>query len=478
MANDLMCRSATELAGSVRSGELSARELVDSAYEAIERLNGELNAFVTLAEERAIAEAEAISKGDESPLAGVPIAIKDLGPLTEGIRTTFGTQLLGEWVPDHDSALVRRLREAGAIIVGKTNTPEFGLLPTTEPERFGPSRNPWDRSRTTGGSSGGSACAVSAGMVPLAHANDGGGSIRIPAACCGLVGLKPSRGRVSMAPDFAELVGGIGIDGVVSRTVADTALALDIMSGYETGDPYWAPDPSAPFIEAVDRSPGKLRIAWTAEAPNRAPVDPQCEAAARAAAEALESLGHEVTEAAPDWYDENYVPYFLAIWSAGCAAQLTEIGHMIGGFDSSKVEPLSRELYEEGRRLSAADLIVMLDYLRGLARRIVAFWDDYDVLVTPTLAQLPQELGWLQPEPGEPAMRMLEKSADFTPFTPALNLTGQPAISLPLNQSAEGLPIGVQFTGGPVSEELLISLSAQIEAAIPWGDRRPELAAA
>lgn len=281
-----------------------------------------------------------------------------------------------------------------------------------------------------------------------------------------------------MAPDFAELVGGIGIDGVVSRTVADTALALDIMSGYETGDPYWAPDPSAPFIEALDRPPGKLRIAWTAVAPNRAPVDPQCEAAARAAGEALESLGHEVTEAAPDWFDENYVPYFLSIWAAGCAAQLTEIGALIGGLDTSKIEPLSRELYEEGRRLSAADLIVTLDYLRGLARRIVAFWDDYDVLVTPTLAQLPQELGWLQPEPGEPAMRMLEKSGDFTPFTPALNLTGQPAISLPLSQSEESLPIGVQFTGQPASEELLLSLAAQLEVATPWRDRLPELAAA
>jgi amidase len=477
MGNDLMFQSAIEQAAAVRSGEVSARELVDAAYEQIERLNGELNAFVTLCQERAVSEADAVQKGDDRPLAGIPIAIKDLGPLTEGVRTTFGTRLLGDWVPDHDSALVRRLRQAGAIVVGKTNTPELGLLPTTEPERFGPAHNPWDRSRTTGGSSGGSACAVASGMVPLGHANDGGGSIRIPAACCGLVGLKPSRGRVSMGPDFAELVGGIGIDGVVSHTVVDTALALDIISGYETGDPYWAPDPSAPFIEALDRSPGKLRIAWTAEAPNRAPVDSECEAATRSAAGSLESLGHEVSEAAPDWADDNYVPYFLAIWAAGCAAQLTEIGGLIGGLDLSKVEDLSRELYEEGRRLSAADLIVTLDYLRDLARRIVAFWDDYDVLVTPTLAQLPQELGWLQPEPGEPAMRMLEKSGEFTPFTPALNLTGQPAISLPLGMSEDGLPIGVQLIGKPAGEELLLSLSAQLEEAIPWKDRRPELAA-
>ena len=478
MANDLMFRSASELAPMVRSGEVSARELVETTYEQIERLNGDLNAFVTLCKDRALAEADAVSKGDQRPLAGVPIAIKDLGPLTEGIRTTFGTRLLGDWVPDHDSALVRRLREAGAIIVGKTNTPEFGLLPVTEPERFGPARNPWDRSRTTGGSSGGSACAVASGMVTLAHANDGGGSIRIPASCCGLVGLKPSRGRVSMAPDYAELVGGIGIDGVVSRTVADTALALDVISGYETGDPYWAPEPTAPFIEALERAPGKLRIAWSVEAPNRVSVHPDCQLATREAASTLESLGHQVEEAAPDWFDENYVPYFLKIWAAVCSAQVTEIGHLRGGIDGDQLEPLSRELYEEGQRISAADLIVALDYLRSLARRIVAFWDDHDIFLTPTLAQPPIEIGALLPGAGEPAITMLEKSGDFVPFTPALNLTGQPAITLPLDHSEDGLPIGVQLVGPPASEELLLSLSAQVEQAIPWAERRPELAAA
>jgi amidase len=478
MAEELMFRPVGELAEMVRSGEVSARELAEESYEAIARLNGELNAFVTLAEERALAQADAIEAGDDRPLAGVPIAIKDLGPLTEGIRTTFGTRLLGDWVPDHDSALVRRLREAGAIIVGKTNTPEFGLLPVTEPERFGPARNPWDSTRTPGGSSGGSGCAVASGMVPIAHGNDGGGSIRIPASCCGLVGLKPTRGRVSMAPDYAELVGGIGIDGVVSRTVADTALALDILSGYETGDPYWAPDPSAPFVEAVDRQPGKLRVAWSTEAPNRVAVHPDCQAATREAASLLESLGHSVEESAPDWFDENYVPFFLTIWAAACSAQISEIGALTGGVDVHQVEPLSRELYEEGQRISAADLIASLDYLRTLARRIVSFWNDYDVFVTPSLAQPPIEIGALQPGPGEPAMSMLEKSADFVPFTPAINLTGQPAISLPLHHSSEGLPIGVHFIGPPADEELLLSLAAQLEEAAPWAERRPEPATA
>src|SRR5919204_548224 len=258
MANDLMFRPAVELAGMVRDGEISSRELVETAFEAIERRNGELNAFVTLCEERALAEADAIEPGDARPLAGVPIAVKDLVALTGGIRCAMGMNAMGDFVPEEDSALVRRLREAGAIIVGKTNTPELGILPVTEPDRFGPARNPWYPSRTTGGSSGGSAGAVASGMVPIAHANDGGGSIRIPASCCGLVGLKATRGRVSLAP-LGEFVGGIAIEGVVSHTVLDTAVVLDILAGYEPGDPYWLPDPPEPFAAAVDREPGTLR---------------------------------------------------------------------------------------------------------------------------------------------------------------------------------------------------------------------------
>jgi amidase len=476
--NDLMWRSATELAGMVRSGNVTSRELVEAAYEEIGRLNGELNAFVTLCEDRALAEADKVKAGDDRPLAGVPMAIKDLGPLTEGVRTTFGSRLLGDFVPDHDSALVRRLREAGAIVVGKTNTPEFGLLPVTESERFGPARNPWDRSRTTGGSSGGSACAVSSGMVPLGHANDGGGSIRIPASCCGLVGLKPTRGRVSMAPDYAEALAGIAIDGVVSRTVADTAVALDIMSGYEPGDPYWAPPPSAPFAEAVQREPGKLRVAWSAEAPNRVPVHPDCQAATHEVASALEALGHDVQEAAPDWFDENYVPNFIKLWAVACSAQVEELGALLGGVNPELLEPLSRELWEGGKGVSGPDLIVAVDYMRALARKIVAFWSDHDVFITPTLAQPPIEIGALQPGPGEPATNMLRNAGDFVPFTPAFNITGQPAISLPLYQSQDGLPIGTHFIGPPAGEELLISLAGQLEADHPWAGRRPELAAA
>jgi amidase len=479
VAEDLMARSATELAAMVREGDVSARELVEASYEAIGRLNGELNAFVTLCEERALAEADAVGPGDERLLAGVPIAIKDLIAITEGVRTTFGSAAMADWVPDHDSALVRRFREAGAIIVGKTNLPEFGILPVSEPDLFGPCRNPWDTSRTPGGSSGGSASAVASGMVPFGHANDGGGSIRIPASCCGLVGLKPSRGRVSLGPDLTEFVGGIAIDGCVSRTVGDTALVLDIISGYEPGDPYWAPPPSARFSEAPTRPPGRLRVALATTAPLGIPVHEHCAAAAREAAELLESLGHDVEEATPAWNDEGYIENFITIWTAGTGEEIHTYGRLYGKeLDVSKLEPLTQEMIEIASGFSAVDYLRAHYYLQGLARRLVPFWSDYDILVTPTLAQPPLPIGALRPKDGEPAMKMLENAAGFVPLTPVGNVTGQPAISLPLSMSPDGLPIGVQFVGAPAAEELLLSLSAQLEAARPWHDRRPELATA
>jgi amidase len=479
MPNDLMLRPARELASMVRSGEVSSRELVETAYEAIGRLNGELNAFVTLCEERALAEADAVGAGDERPLAGVPIAIKDLIAITEGVRTTMGMAAMEDWVPDHDSALVRRLRGAGAIIVGKTNTPEMGILPVTEPDRFGPSRNPWDTSRTPGGSSGGSACAVAAGMVPIAHANDGGGSIRIPASCCGLVGLKPSRGRVSLAPDFNEFSGGIAIEGCVSRTVADTALVLDLLSGYETGDPYWAPEPATSFAAQAAREPGRLRVALANSAPLEIPVHEHCAQAASDAGALLESLGHEVEESAPDWNDPGYIGNFIKIWIAGTGEEIHTYGRLRGKeLDLAKLEPLTAQMVEIASSVSSVDYLRALDYLRRLARRVVSFWDNYDVLVTPTLAQPPLLIGALRPAEGEPPIQMLQNSAGFVPLTPVFNVTGQPAISLPLSISPDGLPIGIQIVGRPADEGLLLSLATQLEAARPWADRRPELAAA
>jgi amidase len=476
--SDLMFRPVGELAASVRTGDVSARELVEEALREIDRLNEELNAFVTLCDERALAEADEIQPGDSRPLAGIPIAVKDLVALTEGVRTTMGMNAMEDWVPSQDSALVRRLRAAGAIVVGKTNTPEMGILPVTEPARFGPTRNPWDTSRTPGGSSGGSACAVAAGMVPLAHANDGGGSIRIPASCCGLVGLKPNRGRVSLAPEFSEFAGGVAVEGCVSRNVADTALVLDVISGYEPGDPYWTPPPSAPFADAVERTTGQLRVAYTTASPNGVPVHDECAAAVVETAELLESLGHTVTEA-PPFTDERYVENFIKIWTAGVADEVHTYGRLRGqALDQDKLEPLTREMVALADSWKAADYLAALDYLRQMARALVATWASLDVLLTPTVAQPPLPIGALAPREGEPAMAWLQNAAAWVPFTPVWNVTGQPAISLPLHQSPEGLPVGVQLVGPPAGEELLLSLAAQLESARPWHERRPAAAVA
>ena len=478
MPDDLMFKPATEQAALVRSGEASARELVQASLAAIDRVNNDLNAVVTRCDERALAEADAVQAGDERPLAGVPLLVKDLGALTEGVRTTMGMRAMEDWVPDRDSATVRRLRAGGAIVVGKTNLPEMGILPVSEPLRFGPARNPWDTSRTPGGSSGGSAAGVAAGMVAIAHGNDGGGSIRIPASCCGLVGLKPSRGRVSWAPHLSELASGYATDGVLTRTVRDSALGLDLIAGYEPGDPYWAPDPSAPFVEAVEREPGKLRIAFVVDSPNGVPVDPDCVAATRRAAELLESLGHEVNEVTIE-ADEGYVANFVTVWIAGTANEVETWSRLAGReLDIEQLEPLSRQMYDMSLEMSATDYLRSLDWLYDYSRQIVAMWEGIDVLLTPTLATPPIEIGALEPKEGEPPIQMLMNSAGFVPFTPVWNVTGQPAISLPPHQTEAGLPVGVQLVGPPAGEELLLSLSAQIEESAPWADRRPELAIA
>src|SRR4051794_8506959 len=329
MATEYLTRPATEQAELIRAGEVSSRELVEESLRAIEALNDELNAFVTVAADRALAEADAIQRGDDRPLAGVPIAIKDLIAWTEGIRTTNAMAAMGDWVPDIDSATVRKLRAGGAIVIGKTNTPELGIPPVTEPDRFGPTRNPYDTSRTAGGSSGGSAAAVASGMVPLAHGNDGGGSIRIPASCCGLVGLKPSRGRVSWGPQWTEGAIGLATDGCLSRTVRDTAVVLDLIAGYEPGDSFLTPPPSTTFAEAAEGEPGKLRVGFTLEAPNGAPVDPECQHATSEAVEALQELGHEVEEAGfPP--DEGYVENFIKVWVGEVGEELHTCERWLG----------------------------------------------------------------------------------------------------------------------------------------------------
>ena len=462
----------------VREGECSARELVEAALDAVERLDGELNAFTHVAREHALAEADEISAGDHRPLAGVPIAVKDLLAPVAGMPMTWGAAAMRDYVPGEDGSVVRRLRRAGAIVIGKTNTPELGILPVTEPDAYGASRNPWDTSRTTGGSSGGSGAAVAAGIVSLAHGNDGGGSIRIPAASCGLVGLKPSRGRVSMQPLWTE--GGVGLptDGVLTRTVLDTAVGLDVLAGYEPGDAFVVPPASRSFTEAAGQAPPRLRIAFTTDAPNNAPVDADVAQAVRDTASLLESLGHTVEERAPEVDPDRYVENFVKVWIGGTGEEVHTLSELRGRpIELDELEPLTRQMKEISEAMSATDYLVALDYLRRISRTIIRFWDDYDVLLTPTLSRPAIPIGALDSQPGEEPVQRLLKSADWIPFTPVWNVTGQPAISLPLAQAQAGLPIGVQLVGSLASEAMLLSLSAQLEEARPWADRRPPVAA-
>jgi amidase len=477
--SDPIWKPASEQARMVCEGYCSARELMDATLAAIERVNGELNAFVHVAADEARAEADNVRGDDDRPLAGVPIAMKDLLAPVAGMPMTWGMAAMKDYVPAEDGNIARRLKRAGAIIVGKTNTPELGILPVTEPEANGATRNPWDTDRTPGGSSGGSAAAVASGMVSLAHGNDGGGSIRIPASATGLVGLKPSRGRVSMQPLWTE--GGVGLptDGALSRTVFDTALALDVLAGYEPGDAYIVPPPSAPFTEAAQREPGRLRIGFTTEAPNGVPVDADVQRAVRETAQLLAELGHDVEESHPQIDPDRYMENFVKVWIGGTSDELHTLEELKGApIDRDSLEPLTRQMAEVSDSMNATDYLIALDSLRRISRQIIGWWADWDVLVTPTLAKPAIAIGELDPEPDQEPVTRLMNSATWVPFTPVWNVTGQPAISLPLHESGEGLPIGVQFIGAPAAEEMLISLAAQLEQARPWADRRPPVAAA
>ena len=473
---DLLQRSATELAELVRGGELSARELVEASLRRIEELNPAINAFTHVDAESALATAGAIGAGDPRPFAGVPIAVKDNRPVL-GMPLSFGSDLFGDFVPDHDAFLVRRLRDAGFVIVGKTTLPEMGILPTTEPRRFGPTRNPWDLDRTPGGSSGGSAAAVAAGIVPIAHGNDGGGSLRIPAACCGLVGLKPSRGRVSPGPDSGQSF--LGIDGVLTRTVADTAAALDLLSGPETGDATWAPTPPGAYAELAVRDPGRLRIGLVQTPPiASAPIDPVCAQAARDAATLLESLGHDVEELTPPWSDLDLRSDFARVFGAG-AALLTWLGGRLARREVTEadVEPLTWGLFEYSRDQDALSQLRAQSRIESVARALIAAMAPYDAVLTPALATRPLQIGEVHgrgPDPWD----HFSRSALFTPFTAIINVTGQPAIALPLYQGEDGLPTAVHLISRPVDEHVLLSLASQLEAALPWAGRRPELVAA
>ncbi len=475
--SDLMFRPAVELAEMVRSGEVSARELVENSLERIEELNPALNAFVQVDGERALAAADAVRPGDERPFAGVPTAIKNNRP-AQGLRLTYGCALMAENECAYDHNVTRRLKDAGFVIVGTTTLPEYGILPVSEARIFGPTRNPWDLGRTPGGSSGGAAAAVASGMLPVAHGNDGGGSIRIPAACCGLVGLKPSRGRISAAPELGD--SSLVVDGMLTRSVADTAAILDVLDGYEPGDATWAPPPLAPFAELAQRDPGRLRIASTTLPPiPGAAVDPTSARAVADAAEILRSLGHEVEEADPPWQVDGLSELFGAVFSNHIALSIAYSGIVagrgVGGISEADMEPMSWAIYSMMTKTGAIEGLGAAVRLQAFARRLVAFLEPYDALLTPALAERPLQIGTLDTAAPEP-MATFTRSGLFTPFTPVFNATGQPAISLPLFQGADGLPLAVQLVGRPAGEGGLLSLAGQLEAATPWMARRPAMA--
>ena len=470
-----MFRPVDELAGMVRSGDLSARELVQASLDAIEARNPELNAFVDVFAEDALAEADGIGADDPRPFAGVPIAIKN-NRAVAGRRLTYCADFMGDYVPDHDHNVVRRLRDAGFVIVGTTTVPEWGILPWINTRRFGPTRNPWDPTRTSGGSSGGSSAAVAAGMVPIAEANDGGGSTRIPAACCGLVGLKPQRDRISMAPEIGSNF--LGVDGVLTRTVAETAAVLDLLAGYELGDASWAPPPDEPFAEAAQRAPSSLRIAMTTTPPVDCEVDPGHIEALRETAELLESLGHHVEEADPPWHQADLQHVFTAMFAPLVCLQIFQ-AQMIQGREptADDMEPLSWALWELTNGLSGMQAHLARVQLEGVSRALIAWLEPYDALLTPSLAEPPVELDSVHWQTDDP-MGLFTRSAHFTPWTAGANITGQPAISLPTHHSEAGLPIGSQLFGKPAGEGALLALAAQIEAARPWTERRPDLVTA
>jgi amidase len=478
MADELATLDATDQAALVRAGKVSARELVDAAIARIERLNPALNAVVIPLFEQARARAAAAGH-DAAPFRGVPFLLKDLGarnagePYHNGMRFLRG---LG-WVEARGTHLAERFRAAGLVSLGKTNTPELGTMTTTEPVAYGPSRNPWDPARSTGGSSGGSAAAVASGMVPLAHANDGGGSIRIPASECGLVGLKPSRGRTSLGPESGELWAGLVVEHVVTRSVRDTAAVLDAVAGPMPGDPYVAPPPDRPFAAEVGAAPGRLRIGLMARAPGgAATVHADCAAAVADAGRLLESLGHVVEESHPAALDEHeFLQFFGEVVASWVAWELDDWGVRTGRpLGPDDVEPVNRALAEMGRGLAASRYIAAVRWLQAHTRRVAAWWaGGFDLLLTPTLAEPPPPLGEFS-SPDDP-WRGYVRSVPFAIFTSPFNTTGQPAISLPLFWNDRGLPIGLQLVAAYGREDLLLRIAAQLEAARPWAGRRPRV---
>jgi len=463
---------ALGMGAAVHRGEVSALELVDAAIARIEAVNPVINAVIWTRFEAAREEAR--RPLPDGPLSGVPFLLKDLGANLAGLPQSQGSRALAGTVSSVDSALAERYRSAGLLVLGKTNTPEFGNHSTTEPVLFGPTRNPWDPDRTTGGSSGGSAAAVAAGMVPAAHGNDGAGSIRIPASACGLFGLKPTRGRNSWSPS-PDPMGGLAVEHAITRSVRDSAAILDATAGRVTGDASSAWPPDRPFLSEVGVDPGRLRIAWTARPPIDAAVHPDCQRAVRATAELLASLGHEVDEGAPEFNGETIIGPFVRVWAIANLQSFRSAQRQLGRpLRRDELEITTWELIEHARSFDAVDLLDALSELDDAARRIASFFERYDAWLTPTLAQPPLPLGILNASQGG-AVEWWRFDCEFNPWNPIANLTGQPAMSLPLAWSDDDVPIGSLLTGRYGDEATLFRLAGQLEAARPWASRRPPI---
>lgn len=472
--DDVFALDATAQAELVRRKEITPAELTEAAIERIERLNPRVNAVVLKTYERAReAAARPLSEG---PFPGVPFLLKDLVAEEAGVPLREASGFLRDYVPREDSELVRRFRRAGLVILGRTNTPELGLGPTTEPRLYGPSRNPWDPTRTPGGSSGGAGVAVATGMVPMAHGNDAGGSIRTPASCCGVFGLKPTRARNPLGPHYGDVMSGLVAEHALTRSVRDSAALLDATAGPDVGDPYCAPPPARPFREEAGAPPGRLRIAFSTRTLLGTGVHPDCLAAVEDAARLAESLGHEVVEAAPRVDGELFWRAFTTVLAAGFTWAIDDWSRRTGRKPAPEhFEPFTWAFTDRGRQFTAPDYLLVLQDLQRCSREISRFFADHDVWLTPTLGEPPVPLGTLA-YTGQDPFELRRRMTQFAAFTWVANATGQPAMSVPTSWNAAGLPIGTHWTGRFGDEATLFRLAAQLETARPWS-RRPPISA-
>jgi amidase len=460
------------LADLVRNREVTAGELAELALSGVQEINPQINAVIEVYQERAEKANELMIP--EAPFCGVPFFLKDLGATEAGKPQEMGSRLTRGWVAETDAYLTMRFREAGAVILGRTTTPERGLAATTESVLTGATKNPWDLSRIAGGSSGGSAAAVAAGILPIAHASDGGGSIRIPAACCGLVGLKPSRGRVTSGPDADEGLFGLVQEFVVSRTVRDTAAMLDAVGLPAAGDPFVIKPPRQAYLNEINAPPGKHRIAFTADSWTGIEVNPEVADNVKGVARLCEEMGHDVEAAKPQFDLETYFGALKVYWGSSLVFACDRLAEMMNRpVDGDHLEPVTLSIYENSRNYTAGDVITARLALNTARRRVGQFFETYDMLLTPTVTQLPAALGTIDLNHHEGLEAWEYGTAQFNAFTNLGNATGFPAISLPLCQSADGLPIGVQFMSGFGEEALLLRIAGAFEKAFPWSDRRP-----